>query len=71
MPVYEFKCTKCSTEFSELFPNSKIDLAAVECPECQSRSTERLFSVFATDSAAANPSASNSMPCGPHCGCHH
>ena len=43
MPIYEFKCLKCSSHFEKLFVNSdeKVEMA---CPECRSESFERVIS---------------------------
>ena len=43
MPIYEFKCLKCSSYFEKLFVNSdeKVEMF---CPECQSESFERVIS---------------------------
>ena len=41
MPIFEFRCLECGNLFEKLFLNSdeKTDMA---CPECQSRSFERV-----------------------------
>ena len=43
MPIFEFRCLECANLFEKLFLNSdeKMDIA---CPECQSRSFERVVS---------------------------
>jgi len=46
MPVYEYRCPKCDTDF-ELMPRmSEINEPAL-CPRCGSKA-ERLISVFAS-----------------------
>jgi putative FmdB family regulatory protein len=47
MPVYEFKCRSCETEFELLV--RRTDRPA--CPECHGEDLERLLSVFAVNSA--------------------
>lgn len=44
MPVYEFVCPKCQTEFEVMRPLSRLDEPAL-CPRCGQRG-ERLMSVF-------------------------
>jgi putative FmdB family regulatory protein len=41
MPIFEFRCLECGNLFEKLFLNSdeKMDIT---CPECQSRSFERV-----------------------------
>ncbi len=43
MPIFEFRCLECDNLFEKLFlnPDQKTDIA---CPECQSRSFERVVS---------------------------
>ncbi|MFN3484750.1 MAG: FmdB family zinc ribbon protein [Planctomycetota bacterium] len=43
MPLYEYLCGRCERRFERLVRSSD---AAVDCPECGSRDTRRLFSVF-------------------------
>lgn len=45
MPLYEYKCRKCSRKFEKLrgmFDNDED----VKCPECGGKAPERVFSVF-------------------------
>lgn len=71
MPIYEFRCKKCKTEFSELFSSSSFDLKEVECPKCNAKETEKLLSVFASDTRSPDSfSGMNTPSCGPGCGCH-
>lgn len=46
MPIYEYLCTKCRTEFELRRPFSEADKAAV-CPKCSSQ-TQKLISGFAS-----------------------
>ncbi|HNM15127.1 MAG TPA: zinc ribbon domain-containing protein [bacterium] len=71
MPIYEFTCKKCGTDFSELFHSSTFDASEVECPKCRAHEANRKLSVFAADCK----SSGESMPmmgggCGAGCGCH-
>ena len=43
MPIYEFRCLECSELFEKIFVRSD-EAADIACPECQSRSFERVVS---------------------------
>ena len=43
MPIYEFKCSSCGSEFEELTGSHVgLDPGDVRCPECDSANVERL-----------------------------
>jgi putative FmdB family regulatory protein len=42
MPAYDFKCTKCETEFEVERPFGAT--GSVKCPSCGSLKTEKIFS---------------------------
>lgn len=44
MPIYEFLCDACGTEFEELV--SSINASSLTCPNCESIKTTKKFSVF-------------------------
>ena len=45
MPIFEYKCLKCETEFEKLvFGVSSGN--GIHCPDCQSNEVEQLFSSF-------------------------
>lgn len=46
MPIYEYRCRRCSREFELLVLTSTV----VECPACQSNDLDRLLSGFAVNS---------------------
>ena len=46
MPIYEFVCTKCNTEFEAMRPFSQANQPA-NCPKCQAEG-QRLVSGFAS-----------------------
>jgi putative FmdB family regulatory protein len=52
MPMYEFKCTKCSDVFEELIRNTK-DNNDVQCPECGSPDVKRVLSSFADSTSSS------------------
>lgn len=43
MPIYEFKCTKCS-EFFEIFVTNTEEKVEMRCPKCHSEEFERVLS---------------------------
>ncbi|HTP33532.1 MAG TPA: zinc ribbon domain-containing protein [Candidatus Acidoferrales bacterium] len=45
MPLYEYRCQKCSKTFEMLRRMQDAD-RGVECPECRSEEVERLMSTF-------------------------
>ena len=71
MPIYEFRCRKCSEEFQELFYSSQVDVDQVVCPKCHAQEAEKLLSVFASDTkGASGVPGFDGGSCGPGCGCH-
>jgi putative FmdB family regulatory protein len=56
MPLYEYKCRKCSKRFEFLVMGSDQPC----CPKCNGRDLERLFSTFAV-SGAVRKSESDSF----------
>ena len=44
MPIYEYQCSKCDTEFEELILSANDKIA---CPKCGSRKVRKLASTFA------------------------
>ncbi len=53
MPIYEYKCEKCGRRFEELVMNSSQKVA---CPDCDSESVEREFSLCASSATGCTPS---------------
>ncbi|MCK4237066.1 MAG: zinc ribbon domain-containing protein, partial [Candidatus Krumholzibacteria bacterium] len=54
MPVFEYICSKCGSEFEELVRSPDED---VRCPDCGSREVEKLFSPFARSCKGCNESS--------------
>jgi putative FmdB family regulatory protein len=79
MPIYEYICSDCETEFAQLRPMSKVD-APIACSACGSAHTSRKLSLFAAVSRGngdhAHADSGTSGGCGTcgggNCGsCHH
>lgn len=45
MPIFEYKCLKCESEFERLVFGASSE-NGIHCPDCQSKEVERLFSSF-------------------------
>jgi putative FmdB family regulatory protein len=60
VPIYEFKCEKCGSDFEELVFGAAED---VECPRCKSTSVERKMSTFAFKSGGKFVAASSGSGC--------
>jgi len=60
MPIYEFKCSKCS-EFFELLLMNSNDEKELKCPKCGSDAFERVIS---TTNFAMGGSSGNQTPAG-------
>lgn len=75
MPIYEYVCEDCKTEFEKIVLNRQVEIA---CPKCASKKAMIQLSVFsagngAGNGAAAKPSSGSSgggSCCGGGCGCH-
>ena len=51
MPIYEYECRACRTQFEHFVrPLNPPDPALPACPSCQSTDLERLLSMFAVNS---------------------
>jgi putative FmdB family regulatory protein len=61
VPIYEYACAKCSHEFEELVFDRD---AVIKCPECGSKKTKKLLSVFAHKSDSGFTSSAGGDSCG-------
>lgn len=54
MPIYEYRCKNCRSDFEVLIMNSS-DEDQVTCPQCEGHAVERVLSCFckATESEGA------------------
>lgn len=69
MPIYEYVCKECGTEFEKMVRLSQSEgvVGAPECPRCGSDQTQKQISNFASrlvgQSAGASASSSSSSSC--------
>ena len=63
MPIYEYRCQSCETEFEDLVRLGTPD-EDIECPSCGEHNATRLLSVFANQSKGPAV-ATGSSSCGP------
>jgi putative FmdB family regulatory protein len=54
MPIFEFKCLKCESEFEKLVFGSSEN--GITCPECSSAEVEKLYSSFSGVSRSSDGS---------------
>lgn len=55
MPLYEYICSKCGTDFEKMVRFSEADQSQA-CPECQSPDTRKKISRIAVTGAASGGS---------------
>ena len=67
MPLYEFVCAKCETDFEALARSSNWE-GSVACPHCGSKKLTKKLSVFAAQ-AGSKPSAPLPGACSRPGGC--
>lgn len=67
MPLYEYKCSDCRTQFDALRSISKAD-APIACQDCQGENTSRMLSLFFahSDGRTITQSASACTSCSTH-----
>ena len=66
MPIYEFRCSSCDTDFEELV--LRLDdqsLAGVACRKCGSRQVVKKISRFAAGAGSASTSRGAASACAP------
>jgi len=64
MPIYEFHCRSCGSNFETLVRNSS---EVVVCKQCGNDDLQKLISAHAIGSGAPD-TACGSAPCAPACG---
>lgn len=60
MPIYEYHCKQCQSEFEKLVLKSS---EKIFCPQCKSKKVHRMMSAFAFSSGGKFKSTGNSS-CG-------
>lgn len=65
MPIYNYRCTACGTEFERLVRSE----TRVSCPECNGRRLERLMSLTARPAGAGKPADYSRLGPPPGGGC--
>ena len=61
MPIYEYRCEKCESDFEQLIRSSRSDSAA-RCPSCGTTDVQRKLSLFgmaSRDAAGKRTSATS------------
>jgi putative FmdB family regulatory protein len=76
MPIYEYVCDDCQTQFEKIVLNKQQEIA---CPKCTSKKNTIQLSVFSTSNGSSNGASAKSSTsfsgggggcCGGGCGCH-
>lgn len=55
MPLYDFRCEKCSTVWEDVVPASQVRDFAPECPECGSNFTKLVWLTTPSNHRAKDP----------------
>jgi putative FmdB family regulatory protein len=61
MPIYEYRCLDCDTNFEQIVLGSDAD---AECPNCDGNQFEQLFSSFAVGGGSLESAFKEPGPCG-------
>jgi putative FmdB family regulatory protein len=70
VPIYEYRCKRCQSDFEKYVAGAN---AVVACPTCQSPDVMRKLSVFGLKTAPGVAAAAMSAGggcCGGGCSCH-
>ena len=73
MPIYEYVCEDCNTQFEKIVINRQQEIS---CPKCSSKKAAIQLSVFSSAVAGGSPKSSSGSSggggacCGGGCGCH-
>lgn len=58
MPMYEFMCAECESDFETLVPSADA-VSSVECPKCSSRKVHKKLSLFGVAAGKASSPGSS------------
>ncbi len=61
MPIYEFTCSDCGEQFSEI--RRMGEDRGVPCPQCKSINTKKMISTFASISSSSSPGCPSVNQC--------
>lgn len=66
MPIFEFECRQCQSNFEELVRNSEA-VTQVECPKCGGKKVKKKLSTFAAkvNGGASGLNAASAAACAP------
>jgi len=73
MPIYEYICDDCKSQFEKIVINRQQQIS---CPKCSSKKTTIQLSVFSSAVAGGSSKSSSGSSgggggcCGGGCGCH-
>jgi len=68
MPIYEYSCCDCHTNFEELVLSPR---ETISCPQCESSQVEKKLSVFSSPGSRSEKTGGGGCGCTPStCGCH-
>ncbi|HVS88158.1 MAG TPA: zinc ribbon domain-containing protein [Candidatus Acidoferrum sp.] len=77
MPIYEYICDDCQTQFEKIVLNKQQEIA---CPKCTSKKNTIQLPVFSASNGSSNGASAKSSTsfsgggggscCGGGCGCH-
>jgi putative FmdB family regulatory protein len=62
MPIYEYRCKECATDFEDLIRNA-ADEEALRCPECGSPDCTRQMSTFGLAGSVRKPITAGASSC--------
>ncbi len=69
MPLYEYVCRDCHTDFEALVPAGRRDSGEAACPRCGASRTARKISLTAPAVVKAGGSSTPNFDCGAPGGC--
>ena len=71
MPIYEYICDNCQSQFEKIVINRQQEIS---CPKCSSKKATIQLSVFSSATAGGakspGPASGGGGCCGGGCGCH-